>query len=219
MHNTRVTRVIVFLLICLLALFPFPQHLWHHLLVYSRNPDFIISCKPLLFHPCNELVYSHRTNTPTPLPFYLIIFRNSVLYSELLCLCGIRMLQINCSSTYIQVVTWTPPLPIWPGQKSCTWPIFELDVTLDLNYNCTKFHHSTSTRSWVIVRTDRRTDGHIRQSHEVFWWTPNKMYSLLAIHILHEIKFKKKIRSSWKVNILIICLCTESPNTVAVYDS
>ena len=107
MHNTRVTRVIVFLLICLLALFPFPQHLWHHLLVYSRNPDFIISCKPLLFHPCNELVYSHRTNTPTPLPFYLIIFRNSVLYSELLCLCGIRMLQINCSSTYIQVVTRT----------------------------------------------------------------------------------------------------------------
>ena len=58
---------------------------------------------------------------------------------------------------------------IWPSQRSCTWPIFKLDLTHDLNYNCVKFRHSKSTRSWVLSwkRTDGQTDrhtNHIRHS-------------------------------------------------------
>ena len=49
--------------------------------------------------------------------------------------------------------------PVWPGPRSCTWPIFELHVTLDLKYTCPEFHHSASTGSRVFVKTDRRTDG------------------------------------------------------------
>ena len=85
---------------------------------------------------------------------------------------------INYSSTYIQVfqrsgsvymytvhscmysvcLLWKSS--VWPGQRSCAWPIFEPDVTLDLKCICVKFHHSTSNRSWVLVKTDRQTDGH-----------------------------------------------------------
>ena len=50
--------------------------------------------------------------------------------------------------------------PVWQCQRSRTWPVFGLDVTiLHLKYTCAKFHQSTST--WVTVkngRTDRRMD-------------------------------------------------------------
>ena len=65
---------------------------------------------------------------------------------------------INCSSSTLYTTVHQNTPQIWPGQISCTWPIFKLHVTLDLRYNCAKFHYSTPTRSWVIVRTDRRTD-------------------------------------------------------------
>ena len=60
------------------------------------------------------------------------------------------------SYMHSECALWKPL--IWPGQRSCTCPIFQLHPTLDLNYNCAKFHHSTSTRSWVMVKTDRQTD-------------------------------------------------------------
>ena len=104
------------------------------------------------------------------------------------------LFQINCCSTFLQVfhsngymymytmqyyihteyAFWKSL--IWPGQRSCKWPIFQLHVTLDLDlkYNCAKFHHSTPNLSWVIVktdiRTDRRTDGHTRRLHKAFLW-------------------------------------------------
>ena len=95
---------------------------------------------------------------------------------------------INCCSTHIQVFhkneyvymytmqsymhseceLWKSS--IWPGQRSCTWPILQFDITPGLKYNFAKFHHSTSNWSWVRVktdgRTDRQTDRHTRRSQK-----------------------------------------------------
>ena len=56
---------------------------------------------------------------------------------------------------------------IWPGQRSCTWPIFQLGVTLDLKYICPNFiilRLIVLELSWK--RTDGRTDGHTRRWHK-----------------------------------------------------
>ena len=69
---------------------------------------------------------------------------------------GYVCICIMQSSMHFECVIWK--FSIWPGQRSCTWPIFASDITLDLKDICDKFHHSTSTPSWVIVRTDGQTD-------------------------------------------------------------
>ena len=74
-----------------------------------------------------------------------------ILYYELCKMkCHVHCVQFNALFVHVHYV-WSP---VWQVQRSSTWPIF------DLNYNYAKFHHSTSTRSWDIVKTDGRTDGH-----------------------------------------------------------
>ena len=60
--------------------------------------------------------------------------------------------------------------PICPSQRSRTWPIFELDVTINLRCTCAKFHHTTAAK-FLSYRENRRTDrrtqiqnGHIKHS-------------------------------------------------------
>ena len=103
---------------------------------------------------------------------------------------SLNKVKINCCGTYIQVfhrnvyvymhtmqsytqsecASWKSS--IWQGQRSCTWPIFKLNVTLDLKCICAKF---VILRQIVLElwwkQADRRTDRHTRRSHK------NKTYS------------------------------------------
>ena len=87
--------------------------------------------------------------------------------------------------SFCKYVQWVRP-PVWPCQRSRTWPIFKPDATPDLKCTCAKFHHSTPTRSWVIMKTDGRTYGHTRRSHKVFWRTLYNKRKLLLGRLLSQ---------------------------------
>ena len=97
---------------------------------------------------------------------------------------------------------------IWPCQRSCTWSISELHVTLDIKYNCAKFYHSPVNPSWVMVygenrETDGRTDiqeHRIKCSgeHLISHLDYSTLLSWLSVswHSLFQHKCKK-VRMSW----------------------
>ena len=88
--------------------------------------------------------------------------------------------KINCCSTYIQVFHRNGYAVHVDFYALCAYvlcklrfdrvkgqrrdPIFEVHVTLDSKYICTKFRHSTSNRSRLEGKadrqTERQTDGH-----------------------------------------------------------
>ena len=79
---------------------------------------------------------------------------------------------------------------IWPGQRSCTWPIFKLHLTLDLKYICAKFHHSTSNRSGVY-RENGRTDRHTNRQTDIY---KTIAWSILVVYLLYE---TLQIKTPW----------------------
>ena len=110
-----------------------------------------------------QYLYTHQPNhTPHPRLSPILKIHFHVLIN--CCSTDIKVFQRNGyvymytmqSYMHSECALWKSS--IWPGQRSCTWPIFQLHPTHDLKYICAKFHHSTSNHSWVMGKTDRQTD-------------------------------------------------------------
>ena len=90
----------------------------------------------------------------------------------------------------------------FPCQRSCSRPIFELDVTLDLKYIRVTFHLSMSNRSWVMVYGEnRQTDGHTKWSHKEFWETvDNKQVRVLPYLLIIFLHVHRYYIDNWHTN-------------------
>ena len=89
---------------------------------------------------------------------------------------------------------------ILPGQRSCTWPIFKLHVTLDLKYIWAKFHYSMSNRSLVMVKTDRHTDRRTdRQTYKTIAWSIHVEYLINGIFLFQTATYGRKLSRSVKI--------------------